>query len=76
MLNTLADLNNHLFAEIERLSDEDLTDYELMKEVDRANAICNVSTQILANGALTLKTLEFKEKQLSADYELPEYLNV
>ena len=31
---------------------------------------------LLANGALTLKTLEFKDKQLSADYELPEYLNV
>ena len=31
MKNTLGDLNNHLFAEIERLSDEDLQGEELEK---------------------------------------------
>lgn len=29
--NTLMDLNNHLFAELERLGDEDLTQEELEK---------------------------------------------
>ena len=32
MKNTLVDLNNHLFAELERLSDEDLTSEELEAE--------------------------------------------
>ena len=36
MKNKLVDLNNHLFAEMERLSDEDLQGDELTAEIDRA----------------------------------------
>lgn len=36
MKNTLGDLNNHLFAELERLSDEDLKGDELVEEMSRA----------------------------------------
>lgn len=32
MKNTLGDLNNHLFAQLEKLSDEDLSEEELDKE--------------------------------------------
>ena len=41
--NTLSDLNNHLFAQLERLSDEDLTQKELEKETMRAKAINGVA---------------------------------
>jgi len=50
MQNTLGDLNNHLFAEIERLGDEDLKGEELEKEIMRAEAVTKVSSQIIANG--------------------------
>ena len=43
MKNKLVDLNNHLFAELERLSDEDLQGDELTAEIDRAKAITGVS---------------------------------
>ena len=39
MNNKLSDLNNHLFAELERLSDEELNEDELKSEIGRAKAI-------------------------------------
>lgn len=58
MQNKLIDLNNHLFAEIERLGDEDLTGEELLKEVSRAHAITGIATQIINNGKLMLNALK------------------
>lgn len=55
MKNKLIDLNNHLFAQLERLSDEDLKGDELTAEVQRADAIVQVSDQIIRNADLDLK---------------------
>ena len=52
MKNTLSDLNNHLFAQLERLGDEDLKGENLEEEIKRAETITKVSSQIIANGAL------------------------
>ena len=60
MKNTLADLNNHLFAQLERLGDEDLQPQELENEIERAKAIAMVSSQIIANGNLVLKAKQLK----------------
>ena len=73
MKNTLADLNNHLFAEMERLGDEDLKGDELLKEIERARAVSNVSTKIIENASLVLQAERFKGQRLSAD-PLPELL--
>ncbi len=48
MKNKITDLNNHLFAQIERLSDEDLTAEQIALEVSRAKAVVAVSDQIIA----------------------------
>ena len=37
MKNKLSDLNDHLFAQIERLGDEDLSDEQIEKEAKRAD---------------------------------------
>lgn len=55
MKNKLSDLNNHLFAQIERLSEEELTVEILEKECKRTDAIIAVSEQIIENAALSLK---------------------
>ena len=50
MKNTLGDLNNHLFAQLEKLGDDDLTGEELESELKRTDAICDISEQIIKNG--------------------------
>lgn len=74
MKNTLGDLNNHLFAEIERLGDEDLKGEDLEKEIARANAITAVAGQVVANGQLVLKAMQFSDNKWSADSEVPRML--
>lgn len=54
MKNTLMDLNNHLFAQIERLGDENLTGDELKQEIERTKAVTSVASQIVSNGRLAL----------------------
>jgi len=55
MQNKMTDLNNHLFAQLERLGDEELTGERLSEEINRAKAVTDVASQIIANGALVLK---------------------
>lgn len=59
MQNKMSDLNNHLFAQLERLGDEDITGDELAEEIDRAKAISGVAGQIIANAQLAIKAAEF-----------------
>jgi len=63
MKNKLSDLNNHLFAQLERLSDEDLSREEIEKEASRGEAIVAVADQIIRNAALQIRAAE-----LAAEY--------
>ena len=54
MKNRLANLTDHLFAQVERLGDESLTADQLDVEVTRAKALVDVSGQILDAGQLQL----------------------
>lgn len=54
MRNNLEDLNNHLFAQMERLSDESLQGEALTQELLRTKAITDVASQIIGNGKLAL----------------------
>lgn len=57
MKNKLTDLNDHLFAQIERLSDEGLTPEQVSQEVERAQAIVSISDQIVRTADLQLKAV-------------------
>lgn len=57
MKNTLQDLNNHLFEQLERLNDEDLTNEQLDQELRRAEGMAKIATQIIENGELAFKTM-------------------
>ncbi|WP_414461776.1 hypothetical protein [Hyphomicrobium sp. DY-1] len=55
MKNKLVDLNNHLFAQLERLGEEGLSANQIDNEVKRTEAIVAVSKEIIANADLALK---------------------
>lgn len=55
MKNKLTDLNNHLFAQLERLAEETLSPEALDAEVKRAQAIVSVADKITGNAALQLQ---------------------
>ncbi|MEK8196230.1 MULTISPECIES: hypothetical protein [unclassified Lysinibacillus] len=76
MKNTLGDLNNHLFAQLERLSDEDLVGNKLTEEIERAKAVTSVANQIISNGSLVLQAQKFYDNpdRLNLDAEKPKLL--
>lgn len=55
MKNKLSDLNNHLFAQLERLGEEELTAEQIEQEGKRTEAIVSVAEQIVRNADLQLK---------------------
>lgn len=54
MKNTLLDLNNHLFAQLERLSEEGITSGKLVIETKRSVAMIGIAKEIISNARLAL----------------------
>jgi len=54
MKNKLVDLQNHLFAQMERLNDEQLSADKLVIEAQRTASMVSVAREIIANGKLAL----------------------
>lgn len=55
MKNSMTDLNNHLFMQLERLSEENLSEAQIAQEAKRAEAIVSVAEQIVSNAQTQLK---------------------
>lgn len=54
MKNKLTDLNDHLFAQLERLSDESLSADALQAEIERSKAVSQIAGQVISNAKLVL----------------------
>jgi len=59
MKNTLSELNNILFEQLERLNDDSLTDEQLEMQLKKT---VKVSEKIIANGELAFKAIQHKDK--------------
>lgn len=62
MKNKISDLNNHLFAQLERLGEEDLTTEQLDKEIARSKAITSIATTIVESSRVTIEAMRLMEK--------------
>ena len=72
--NTLADLNNHLFEQLERLNDEELSGEDFEKEIKRSKALQNIGKTIIDNGRLVLDAEKFSDDRLDANSPKPRML--
>nr|DAY42689.1 MAG TPA: hypothetical protein [Caudoviricetes sp.] len=74
MKNTLTDLNNYLFAQMERLNEEELKGENLENEMKRTKAVVSVASAIVGNANLALQAIKTKDSMQGADVKLPEML--
>ena len=72
--NTLSDLNNHLFATLERLGDESLDAEQMKMEIDRAKAIKDVAGAVVSNSRLMLNAMEFRSQYGDDGGSIPKML--
>lgn len=62
MKNKVSDLNNHLFAQLEKLGDE--MDKETMElEISRAKAMTGLAGQIIDSYRVSVEVIKLAEKQ-------------
>lgn len=59
MRNTLADLNNILFEQMERLQDDDLKGENLEIELKKTKSIVDVASTVIENATLSLEAQKF-----------------
>ena len=60
MRNTLYDLNNYLFEQLERLNDDELTDDQLEREIRKNKAVISTASVIINNASLALEAEKLK----------------
>ena len=67
-LGNLKDLNDYLFAQLDRLDNIDANnEVELDAEMKRTSAICQVSTQIVSNANVVLKAVKVQNEMVDKD---------
>lgn len=77
MQNTLGDLNNHLFAQLEKLDDDNLNGEDLESEIKRTEAMAKISEQIIRTGELQFKAMQHMDEYgYNRKKSVPEMLEV
>lgn len=64
MKNTLIDLNNHLFEQLERLNDDELKGDSLKEEIMRAKSMTDIAGTIIDNAQTVLDATKFQTEVL------------
>ncbi len=75
MKNKLVDLNNHLFCQLERLSEEETKGKELAEEINRAKAVTEVAREIISNGKLVIEAKRVMKDWCIDSEDMPKMLD-
>ena len=62
MKNTLGDLNNYLFDQLNAITNKDLEGEKLEAEIKRTEAVAKISDQIIKNGELQYKAMKHMDE--------------
>lgn len=62
MKNTITDLNNHLFAQLERLSDEEITPQQLAHEIERGKALNSIALTLVQSHTNSVEAMKVVAK--------------
>jgi len=62
MKNKAIDMHNLLFAQLEKLGDDELEGEKLTQEIRRADAMNKLASQLINNGRLVLDAIRISEE--------------
>lgn len=74
-MKSLNELNDKLFETLERITDEDLTEDKLDKELKRAKAVVDVSSVIINNAQTVLEAMKMMDVTGRNTKDMPELLS-
>ena len=74
-MNNLNSLNNKLFEQLDRLTNKNLSGDKLQEELERTDAIVDISRTIISNADLMLNAMVAKDEKLGSYAKLPALLD-
>lgn len=73
MKNKISDLRDHMFAALERLGNEDLSEEDLKKEIERARAVSEVGKVIVESAKTEVLYAKMTHKR---EFEPTKFLEI
>ena len=74
-MNNLNSLNNKLFEQLYQKKKKNLSGDKLQEELERTDAIVDISRTIISNADLMLKAMVAKDEKLGSYAKLPALLD-